>query len=90
MIGVEAFKAGEDGNIFNVVAGKSLPDWAAEFDCETWAQFMLKFILSNPAVTAVVTETRQVRHAADNMGAGYGRLPDQAMRRRMSEHLLSL
>ncbi len=87
---VEAFKATEDGGIFGIVADKPLPEWASEFDCETWAQFSLKYILSNPAVTAIVTETSQVRHAEDNMRAGYGRLPDEATRRRMSEHLLSL
>jgi len=87
---VEAFKATEDGGIFGIVADKTLPEWASDFDCETWAQFSLKYILSNPAVTAIVTETSQVHHAADNMRAGYGRLPDEATRRRMSEHLLSL
>jgi diketogulonate reductase-like aldo/keto reductase len=86
----EPFKATEDGAIFNIVAGKALPPWAAEFDCKTWAQFSLKYILANPAITCVVTETSKVSHAADNMRAGYGRLPDEAMRRRMSEHLLSL
>ena len=86
----EPFKATEDGAIFNLVAGKALPAWAMEFDCETWAQFSLKYILSNPAVTCVVTETSKVSHAADNMGAGYGRLPDEATRRRMSDYLLSL
>ena len=87
---VEAFKATEDGGIFGIVADKPLPEWTSDFDCETWAQFSLKYILSNPAVTAIVTETSQVHHAADNMRAGYGRLPDEATRRRMSEHLLSL
>ena len=87
---VEAFKATDDGGIFGIVAGKPLPEWAAEFDCETWAQFSLKFILSNPAVTGVVTETSDVRHVIDNMHGGYGRLPDEATRQRMSAHLLSL
>lgn len=87
---VEAFKAVDDGGIFGLVAGKALPDWASEFDCETWAQFALKYILSNPAVTGVVTETSSAEHAVDNMRAGYGRLPDEAMRRRMSEYVLSL
>ena len=72
------------------MAGKPLPEWAAEYDIESWAQYSLKFILSNPAVTGIVTETRQVRHVIDNMRAGYGRLPDEATRRRMSEYLLSL
>ena len=87
---VEAFKTVDDGGIFSLVAGKPLPEWASEFDCESWAQYSLKFILSHPAVTGVVTETRQVRHVIDNMRAGYGRLPDEAMRQRMSEYLLSL
>ncbi len=87
---VEAFKTTEDGGIFSLVADKPLPEWASEFDCETWAQFSLKYILSNPAVTGIVTETRQVRHAEDNMRGGYGRLPDEATRQRMSEYLLSL
>ena len=87
---VEAFKTTDDGALFSLVAGKPLPEWASEFDCETWAQYSLKFILSHPAVTGVVTETRQVRHVIDNMRAGYGRLPDEATRQRMSEYLLSL
>ena len=58
---VEAFKATEDGGIFPIVAGRPLPEWAAEHDIESWAQYSLKYILSNPAVTGIVTETRQVR-----------------------------
>ena len=90
MLGAEPFKAFEDGAYFSVVAGKPLPEWASEFDCETWAQFSLKYILSHPAMTCVVTETSKVKHVLDNMGAGYGRLPDAAMRKRMSDHLLSM
>ena len=86
----EAFKTTDDGGIFSLVAGKPLPDWASDFDCESWAQFSLKYILSNPAVTGIVTETSQVRHVIDNMRAGYGRLPDDATRQRMSEYLLSI
>ena len=87
---VEAFKATDDGGIFPIVAGKPLPEWTAEFDCESWAQYSLKFILSNPAVTGIVTETRQVHHVIDNMRGGYGRLPDESMRKRMSDYLLSI
>jgi len=90
VIGAEAFKAGEDGNFFSLVAGKELPEWTSEFDCESWAQFALKYVLANPAMTCVVTETSNVSHVVDNMGAGYGRLPDESMRLRMREHLLSL
>ena len=87
---VEPFKAFDDGAFFSVVAGHSLPEWTAEFDCESWAQFSLKYILSNPAVTCVITETGKVKHVVDNMGAGFGRLPDAAMRQRMSDYLLAL
>ena len=90
VITAEPFKAREDGAYFDIVAGKTLPEWASEFDCETWAQFSLKYILSHPAVTCVVTETRQVKHVIDNMRAGYGRLPDEATRQRMSDYFLSL
>jgi len=90
VIGAEPFKAFEDGAFFSVVAGKPLPDWVSEFDCESWAQFSLKYILSNPAITSVVTETSKVHHVVDNMRAGYGRLPDEATRQRMSRHLMSL
>jgi len=90
VIGAEPFKAFKDGAFFSLVAGKRLPDWAVEFDCESWAQFSLKYILSNPAMTSVVTETSKVHHVVDNMRAGYGRLPDEATRQRMSEYLRSL
>ena len=86
----EPFKTTADGAYFGVTASKELPDWAAEFDCESWAQFGLKYIISHPAVTTVVTETSSVQHVMDNMRGGYGRLPDQAMRKRMSEHFFSL
>jgi diketogulonate reductase-like aldo/keto reductase len=90
VIGAEPFKAFDDGAFFSVVADKKLPEWASEFDCESWAQFSLKYILSNPAVTTIVTETSSVKHVIDNVRAGYGRLPDQAMRKRMSDYLTSL
>jgi len=91
VIAIEAFKLREnDGAYFSVIADKELPDWTAEFDCESWAQFALKYVISNPAVTCVATETSKPHHVIDNMGAGYGRLPDQAMRKRMSEYFRSL
>ncbi len=86
----EAFKASDDGNFFATVAGKELPDWTAEFDCESWAQFALKYVISNPAVHSVATETSKVKHVTDNMRAGYGRLPDAATRKRMREYVLAL
>ena len=90
VIGAEPFKAFDDGAFFSVVADKPLPEWAAEFDCESWAQISLKYTLGNPAITTIVTETGSVKHIVDNVRAGYGRLPDQAMRKRMSDYLLSL
>ena len=62
-----------------------MPDWAADFDCDSWGQFFLKYILSNPAVTCVIPATTKPHHLQDNMGAGYGRLPDGATRDRMVE-----
>jgi len=77
---------GSRGSLFPRVAGKPLPDWAAEFDATTWAQFMLKYNLSNPAITAVIPGTTTLEHLQDNQRAGRGRLPDAAMRKRMEQH----
>jgi len=79
-----------NGAYFARVRGQPLPDWAAEFDCASWAQYSLKFILSHPAVTCVLTETANPGHLLDNIGAGFGRLPDPPMRKRMVEHLQGL
>lgn len=78
------------GGLFPKVKGKEVPAWAAEFDCASWAQFFLKYLLSHPAVTCVIPGTRRVAHLKDNVQAGLGRLPDAAMRRRMAEYLASL
>ena len=69
---------------------KPLPEWAAEFDCNSWAQFLLKWILANEAVTCAIPATGNVRHLEDNMAAGFGRLPDDKMRRRMADYVASL
>jgi len=71
------------GDLFSKVRSKPLPDWAAEFDCRSWAQFFLKWILANPAVTCVIPATDKPRHLEDNMPGGIGRLPDVKMRQRM-------
>jgi diketogulonate reductase-like aldo/keto reductase len=73
--------------LFGRVRGKPLPTWAAEFDCASWAQFFLKWILAHPAATCVIPGTRRVAHMNDNLAAGRGRLPDAATRRRMVEYL---
>lgn len=79
-----------NGNYFNIVKGHQLPAWASEFDCNSWAQFSLKYILANPAVNCVLTETTKTKHAVDNLEAGFGRLPNVSMQKRMQKHLLDL
>jgi aryl-alcohol dehydrogenase-like predicted oxidoreductase len=79
-----------EGELFQRVRGKPLPAWCADFDCASWAQFFLKFILSHPAVTCVIPATDDPRHLADNMAAGRGRLPDAATRRKMAVYLAAL
>jgi diketogulonate reductase-like aldo/keto reductase len=74
-------------DLFSQVRGKALPPWAAEFDCQSWAQFFLKYLLAHPAVTCVIPGTRRTRHLRDNLQAGMGRLPDAATRLRMAEYV---
>jgi aryl-alcohol dehydrogenase-like predicted oxidoreductase len=71
--------------LFSAVRGKPLPAWAAEFDCRSWAQFFLKYVIGHPAVTAAIPGTRKPEHVIDNLGAARGRLPDQAMRSKMEQ-----
>ena len=78
------------GGLFRKVRGKSLPEWASEFDCASWGQFFLKFIAAHPDVTCVIPATSKLKHMVDNMGAGFGRLPDESMRRRMIETMESI
>ena len=78
------------GELFAKVKGKPLPDWAAEFDCASWAQFFLKFVVSHPAVTCAIPATSKLHHMRDNMAAGFGRLPDAALRNRMISHFEAL
>jgi diketogulonate reductase-like aldo/keto reductase len=73
------------GGLFSRVVGRMLPSWAAEFDCASWAQFFLKYIVSHPAVTCAIPATSDPEHLVDNMGACVGRLPDERTRRRMVE-----
>ena len=72
------------------VRGHEVPAWAAEFDARTWAQFFLKFVLAHPAVTAATPATSNVAHLLDNLGAAVGRLPDAALRRRMTDYVAAL
>ncbi len=73
----------EGGSLFRSIRDKELPEYAKEFDCNSWGQFFLKFILSHPAVTCVIPGTDNPSHMIDNMGAGFGKLPDQEMRKKM-------
>jgi aryl-alcohol dehydrogenase-like predicted oxidoreductase len=71
------------GNLFPRVRDRALPDWAAEFDAASWSQFLLKYVVSHPAVTAAIPGTTKVENLDDNLGAARGRLPDAAQRARM-------
>jgi aryl-alcohol dehydrogenase-like predicted oxidoreductase len=72
------------------VRDQQVPEWAKEFDANSWAQFFIKFVLSHPGVTVVTPATSRARHMVDNMGAAMGALPDAAMRKRMIAHMESL
>jgi diketogulonate reductase-like aldo/keto reductase len=74
-----------NGTYFGRVTGRALPAWVADFDCHAWSQFSLKYILAHPAVTCVLTETTNPEHMEENVDAAFGRLPDEATRRRMRE-----
>ncbi|HET7130730.1 MAG TPA: aldo/keto reductase [Gammaproteobacteria bacterium] len=74
-----------NGSYFEKLEGKPLPDWTASFECKSWAQFSLKYILANPAVTCVLTETTDPAHMAENALAALGPVPDEATRARMRE-----
>ena len=73
------------GNLFSRLRGRPLPKWASdELDCDSWAQLMLKFVVSHPALTCAIPATSKVAHLRDNMKAGLGRMPDDKMRARIA------
>jgi aryl-alcohol dehydrogenase-like predicted oxidoreductase len=76
--------------LWNRTAGREVPEWAAEFDVSSWAQFFLKFVAAHPAVTAITPATSKPHHMLDNIGGAVGRLPDEAMQRRMVEYVDAL
>ena len=78
------------GRLPDRLAGHPIPDWAQEIEVSTWPKFLLKYILSHPAVTAAIPATRQVNHLRENKSAAYGPMPDERMRRRMAEHVRDL
>jgi aryl-alcohol dehydrogenase-like predicted oxidoreductase len=73
-------------SLFSEAAGRKLPQWAADIDVSSWAQYFLKYVISHPVVTCVIPGSTKVSHLEDNQGAGRGRLPDAAMRRKMEEY----
>lgn len=79
------FGARGTGGLFRRAGNAPLPEWAAEFDAATWAQFFLKYVVGHPAVTVVRAGTSRAEHMLDNIGGGIGRLPDEKTRRRMAE-----
>ena len=82
-VGILVNQPFEDGALFRIVKGKELPSWAKEFDCHSWGQFFLKFILSQNAVSCVIPGTSKPHHMLDNLGAGFGKLPTAEHRARM-------
>jgi diketogulonate reductase-like aldo/keto reductase len=82
-IGVIVNRPFRQGDLTQALAGKRLPGWAAEIGCTTWAQALLKFIVSHPAVTCAIPATSSVAHVRENLLAGTGALPDEALRRRI-------
>ncbi|MCP1727430.1 aryl-alcohol dehydrogenase-like predicted oxidoreductase [Natronospira proteinivora] len=89
-IGVLVYAPFGRTRLWEKVDGKEVPGWAAEFDAHTWGQFFLKWVVSNPVVTAATPATSRPRHMADNMGAALGKLPDEEMRERMVSYIDSL
>jgi aryl-alcohol dehydrogenase-like predicted oxidoreductase len=89
-IGFMAYFPFDRGRGLRRVANTPLPAWAAEFDARTWPQFFLKYVISHPAVIVARTGTTKAAHMLDNVGGGMGRLPDEAMRKRMAQFVDAL
>ncbi len=89
-IGVIVNRPFREGTLIRSVKRHRLPAWASEIDCANWAEFLLKFIVSHPAVTCAIPATTSITHVRENMGAAHGRLPDEPMRRRMAAHVEQL
>jgi len=89
-IGVIINRPFAEGALFRKTKGKPLPPWAAELGIASWAQYFLKWIVSQPAVTCAIPATANPAHMKDNLGAGEGTMPDAAGRRRMTEYFDSL
>jgi len=79
-----------EGSLFRRAKGKPLPSWAAELGIASWAQYLLKWIVSHPAVTCAIPGTGRPEHMRDNLAAGRGPFPDAAARKRMADYFASL
>jgi diketogulonate reductase-like aldo/keto reductase len=79
-----------NGEYFGLVKGRTLPDWAGDFGCQSFADFALKFVLSNPTVTCVLTETTKRTHLYENLSAALGPFPNIDQRKRMREFASTL
>ncbi len=90
-IGVIANRPFREGALLQALQRKPLPAWAvSELGCDGWAQFVLKFIVSHPAVTCAIPATSSVAHVRQNLGAARGAMPDAALRQRMAAHIAAL
>jgi aryl-alcohol dehydrogenase-like predicted oxidoreductase len=89
-IGVLAYAPFGRTRLFRRVGDRPLPEWAKEFDAATWAQFFLKWVVGHPVVTATTPATSQAKNMLDNIGGAMGRIPDEAMRRRMAAYIDAL
>jgi diketogulonate reductase-like aldo/keto reductase len=86
-IAVIANRPFQEGALLKRLAKHPLPAWAQEIECKSWAQFVLKFIVSHPAVTCAIPATTRADHVKENMAAAQGPVPDEAMRARMIAHV---
>jgi len=84
-IGVIVNRPFRQGDLTQTLAGKPLPGWAADIGCTSWAQALLKFIVAHPAVTCTIPATSSVAHVRENLLAGTGRMPDDALRKRIAQ-----
>ena len=87
-IAVFANRPFSGGDLFSRLRSRPLPSWAPEIDCTSWAQIMLKFVVSHPAITCAIPATSKVKHLRDNMGAGLGRMPDERFRKRIAKEVI--
>jgi diketogulonate reductase-like aldo/keto reductase len=89
-IAVIANRPFRQGDLIRQIGQHPLPEWVAETGASSWAQFILKFIVSHPAITCAIPATTRVDHVRENVAAGTGIVPDQALRRRMADYVRQL